>query len=54
MFTRKPSLQLGKIVITSAKRLLQQYLPHADIRDVAATRELLLLRGVGEAQSRGR
>ena len=23
MFTRKPGLQLGKIVITSAKRLLQ-------------------------------
>jgi hypothetical protein len=31
-----------------------RFVPHPDIRDVAATRELLLLRGVGEAQSRGR
>ena len=30
MFTRKPGLQLGKIVITSTKRLLQQYLPKPD------------------------
>ena len=31
MFTRKPRLQLGKIVITSAKRLLQQYLPEPEL-----------------------
>ena len=32
MFTRKPGLQLGKIVISSAKRLLQHYRHKADIR----------------------
>jgi len=38
-----------------AKILRQvRFVPHPDIRDVAATSELLLLRGVGEAQSRGR
>jgi hypothetical protein len=31
MFTRKPRLRLGKIVISSAKRLLQHNLPEADI-----------------------
>jgi hypothetical protein len=32
MFTRKPRLRLGKIVISSAKRLLQHYRPTADIQ----------------------
>jgi hypothetical protein len=31
IFTRKSRLQPGEFLITSAKRLLQQYLPEADI-----------------------
>ena len=33
IFTRKSRLQPGEFSITSAKRLLQQYLPEADIAD---------------------
>ena len=32
IFTRKSRLQPGEFLITSAKRLLQQYLPKADSR----------------------
>jgi hypothetical protein len=32
IFTRKSRLQPGEFLITSAKRLLQQYLPQTDIR----------------------
>ena len=32
MFTRKPRLRPGEFLITSAKRLLQQYLPKPDSR----------------------
>jgi hypothetical protein len=32
IFTRKSRLQPGEFLISSAKRLLQQYLPKADIK----------------------
>ena len=40
IFTRKSRLQPGEFLITSAKRLLQQYLPKGDIR-IAANSPLL-------------
>ena len=42
MFTRKPRLQLGKIVISSAKKLLQQYLPIGDIATIPQFNRLQL------------
>src|SRR5215472_7347413 len=35
IFTRKSRLRPGELLITSAKRLLQQYLPKADLRGAA-------------------
>ena len=42
IFTRKSRLQPGEFLITSAKRLLQQYLPIDDVRKIfEITGELL-------------
>src|SRR5215831_18142333 len=42
IFTRKSRLQPGEFLITSAKRLLQQYLPIGDIPHTATTLHSLL------------
>src|SRR5262249_29481894 len=54
IFTRKSRLQPGGIVITSAKRLLQQYLPLPDSRTAAKMLSIRSPRRRGRAASAAR
>jgi hypothetical protein len=50
IFTRKSRLQPGEFLISSAKRLLQQYLPKTDSCTAAITRPLLMSRSAARSR----